>query len=140
MKHILYTICAVFLLVSCGEKEGGKTELPLEKRICGEWHSTSLPIDADIYINLSEDSKFELYQQIGDGCHHLYRGSWNLEDGILSGKYNDGESWASSYQVEIIDGMLMLTSDNDAAEESVFKKEEIPAQVRENCIIDVKSY
>ena len=139
MKNILYTICAVLLLASCNEKGGDDTNLPLEKRVCGEWHSTSLPIDADIYLSLSEDASFELYQQIGEGLYRLYRGEWNIENDILSGKYNDGEPWASSYQVEIVDGTLTLTSYNDAAEESAFRKEAIPAEVRDNCVVEVKS-
>lgn len=139
MKRILYTICAALLLTACVKDGDDDANLPLDKKICGEWHSTSLPIAADIYLEISEDHTFELYQQIGEGRHRLYRGKWNLEGDRLTGKYNDGEEWAASYQADVSNKVLTLVSNNDAAEKSTFKKEEIPSEVRENCIMEVKS-
>ncbi len=141
MKRILYIIAAALTVISCGEKNKGtgKTELTLEQKLYGEWHSTSLEIEADIYLSFTEDGKFELYQQVGEGAHRLYRGSWNLEETLLTGRYNDGEEWASAYNVTIADKTLTLTSANDAAEESVFSKKDIPAEVKEGCVVEVKS-
>lgn len=139
MKRILYILTAALLIASCGEKNGGKTELTLEQKLCAEWHSTFLPVDGDIYISFATDKTFELYQQIGEGAHRLYRGTWNLEENLLTGKYNDGEEWAAAYQADVSNKVLTLVSNNDAAEKSTFKKEEIPSEVRENCIIEVKS-
>lgn len=140
MKKILYMLSAALLLIACGDKNGGKeTEPALEELICGEWHSTSVAVDADIYMAFSEDKTFELYQKVGEGAYRLYRGTWNLEENILAGRYNDGEDWAASYEVIINDKTLTLTSKNDAAEESVFMKESIPAEVKEGCEIVVKS-
>lgn len=139
MKRILYTICAALLLTACVKDGDDDANLPLDKKICGEWRSTSLPIAADIYLELSEDRTFALYQQIGEGRHRLYRGEWNLEGNILTGRYNDTEEWAASYQADVSNKVLTLVSNNDAAEKSTFKKEEIPSEVRENCIIEVKS-
>lgn len=140
MKKILYMLSAALLLIACGEKSGGKESEPaLEDLICGEWHSSSVTIDADIYISFSEDKSFELYQKVGEGAYRLYRGKWNIEENILTGKYNDGEDWAASYEVIINDKTLTLTSKNDAAEESTFRKENIPAEVKEGCEVVVKS-
>ena len=142
MKRIIYMLAAALLIMSCGDNgtgNGGSTELPLEQKIIGEWHSTALSIEADIYLKFTEDKTFELYQKIGDGGHRLYRGSWNLEDNLLTGKYNDGEDWAASYLVTMHDKFLTLVSNNDAVEESVFAKEEIPAEVKETCEVEVKS-
>lgn len=139
MKRILYILAALLLLASCGEKNGSKTELTLEQKLCTEWHSTSLPVDGDIYISFSEDRTFELYQQIGQGAHRLYRGTWSLEENLLTGKYNDGEGWAAAYTITINDKQLTMTSVNDAAEESVFGREDIPEEVVQTCEIVVKS-
>lgn len=140
MKKILFIISALMLMVACGKNNGGdKTKLTLEQKLYGEWHSTSLPIDGEIYLSFSEDKTFELYQQIGEGAHRLYRGTWALEGNLLTGKYNDGEDWAASYNVDVADKTLTMTSNNDAAEASVYEKTEIPAEVKETCETIVRS-
>lgn len=139
MKKTLLIISTLILLASCGEKNGGKTELTLEQKLCTEWHSTFLPVDGDIYVSFNDNKTFELYQQIGEGAHRLYRGTWNLEENLLTGKYNDGEEWAAAYTITINDKQLTMTSVNDAAEESVFAKEDIPEEVVQTCEIIVKS-
>lgn len=140
MKKILYIISALMLFAACGDKNGGdKTGLTLEQKLCGEWHSTSLPVDGDVYIDFNEDKTFEMYQKIGEGAYRLYRGTWNLEENLLTGKYNDGEDWAAAYQVAMSDKFLTLTSGNDAAEETVYERSEIPASVEESCEVVVKS-
>lgn len=129
----------MLMLVSCSEK-GKDGKLTLEQEIFGEWHSTGLPVnDADIYISFAEDKTFELYQQIGSGAHRLYRGEWEIEGDILTGSYNDGEAWAASYSATISDGVLTMTSKNEASEKSTYKREAIPAEVKDNCVVVVKS-
>ena len=131
---------ALMLMVSCGGDKGGQqTGLTLEQKLCTEWHSTTLSLDADIYISFAENNTFELYQQIVEGAYRLYRGTWNLEEDILTGKYNDGEDWAAAYQISIEGETLTMTSKNDAAEVSVYKKAEIPATVKETSETIVKS-
>lgn len=146
MKKILYIMVAVLAFAGCtGEKEEADTPAPpvetetLSDQIVGEWHSTSLAVQADIYLSLAGDKTFELYQKIGEGAYRLYRGTWKLEDTVLSGKYNDGESWAASYEVSINGNSLSLTSKNDAAEKSSFTKTDIPEEVKDGCEIVVKS-
>ena len=140
MKKILYFISALMLMVSCGGDKGGQhTGLTLEQKLCTEWHSTTLSLDADIYISFAENNTFELYQQIVEGAYRLYRGTWNLEEDLLTGKYNDGEDWAAAYQISIEGETLTMTSKNDAAEVSIFKKAEIPATVIETSETLVKS-
>ena len=138
MKKLLYILTAVVALASCGEKAGtGKQTL--EQKVCAEWHSTQLPISGDIYIDFNGDKTFELYQQIGEGAYRLYRGTWNLEGDLLTGKYNDGEDWACAYTVALEGNKLTLTSSNSAAEVSVYEKSSIPASVKESCETVVKS-
>lgn len=152
MKRIIYFLFAALLFISCGgdKNEGGGTteptpgpgpepEVTLASLICREWHSTSLPVDADIYIDFTDDSKFELYQQIGEGAYRLYRGTWNVEEDILTGKYNDGEDWAASYTVAIDGNKMTLTSKNDAAETTRYEAKSIPEDVKAGCEVVVKS-
>ena len=140
MKKLLYIFSALMLLASCGKNEDDKKpELTLEQQLIGQWHSVSNSMEADLYIDFQEGKTFELYQQIGEGAHRLYRGTWNLEGTLLTGKYNDGEDWAAAYQVEMRDKQLVLTSNNETAEKSTYEKTEIPAEVKETCEVIVKS-
>lgn len=140
MKKILYILSALILMVSCGEKGGKQPELTLEQKLCTEWHSTTLSLGgADIYLSFEENNTFELYQKIVEGAYRLYRGTWNLEEDLLTGKYNDGEDWAAAYQISIDGKTLTMTSQNDASEVSVYEKKEIPATVKESSETIVKS-
>ena len=140
MKRLIYIFSALVLLASCGKNnDDNKPELTLEQQLVGQWHSVSNSLEADLYIDFQEGKTFELYQQIGEGAHRLYRGTWNLEGTLLTGKYNDGEDWAAAYQVEMREKQLVLTSNNDTAEKSTYEKAEIPAEVKETCEIIVKS-
>ena len=109
--------------------------------IAGEWHYTTTEsgVQIDVYLGLYADYTFDLYQKIGDGAYRLYRGTWNIEEGILTGKYNDGEPWAASYDAAVQDKTLTLTSKNDAAEVSTYTACEIPEEVRTGCEVVVKS-
>ena len=127
------------LLVSCDDKGDWRPTLTLEQKLCTEWHSTNLSLDADIYISFADNGTFELYQKIVEGAYRLYRGTWNLEEDLLTGKYNDGEDWAAAYKVTIVNNVLTLTSYNDTAEESVFEKAKIPSEIKETCEIEVRS-
>ena len=135
MKKTLYIIAAILLLMVTGCEKMGK----LEEKIISEWHSTSLSVDGDVYLSFADDRTYELYQKIGDGAYRLYRGTWNIEDGVLTGKYNDGEDWAASYDASIEKDILTLTSRNDAAEISVYASCEIPLEVKTGCEVVVKS-
>lgn len=154
MKKILYTILAAFILVSCGGNgnNGNNGEVPgpgpepivpaeptLQEKICGEWHTSNNQATADIYVSFTKDGAFELYQKIGDGAYRLYRGKWGVEDNVISGKYNDGNDWACSYEVEMGSESMTWTSQNDFAEKNVYNKAEIPASVKDNCVVEVKS-
>ena len=140
MKKILLIFAVLALVASCGKnEEGKKTEIDLEEQLIGQWHSTSISVEGDIYIEFYQEKSFELYQQIGEGAYRLYRGTWNLEGDLLTGKYNDGEDWAAAYKVAIEGDVLTMTSQNDAAETSTYKKSDIPSEVKERCETVVKS-
>lgn len=133
MKKLLYILAAALLMAACGK------ETPVEQGICGEWRSTSLSAEGEIYMSLTEDNKFELYQQIGEGRHRIYRGTYSFENDILTGKYNDGENWAYSYQVVLSGNTMTLTTLDESAQVSVFQREAIPAEVKDGSVVVVKS-
>ena len=137
MKKLLYILSALLILAGCGKDKDGK--MSLEEKLCGEWHSTSLSVSGDVYLDFSDDKTFGMYQKIGSGAYRLYRGTWNLENGLLTGKYNDGEDWAAAYEITIEGETLTLTSANDAAEKSVYKKTAIPEDIKTGCAVVVKS-
>lgn len=127
-------IAAVLLMTTGCDKMGN-----LEEQIIGDWHSTSISVDGDIYLSFAEDNTYEMYQKIGDGAYRLYRGTWNIAEGVLTGKYNDGEDWAAAYDASIDKAVLTLVSRNEAAEVSVYASCEIPQEVKTGCEVVVKS-
>ena len=138
MKKILYmAFAAVLLLTGCEKNETPKTAMEL---ICEKWHSTDNSFLRDIYSEFTSDGKFELYQQIGEGAYRLYRGTWSMEGSVISGMYNDGNPWAASYEVIFSGKSMTWKSMNEAEERTIYGLvDEIPAEVKENCIIVVKS-
>lgn len=132
MKKILYILSAAIMMVACNKEEA-------ENGIYGQWHSETVSTEADIYLSLTKDNKFELFQQIGEGRHRLYRGTWTLDGNILKGKYNDGEDWAYSYHAEFSKKSLTLTSLDESAQVTVFRREKIPADIKEGSVVIVKS-
>lgn len=163
-RTFLYIILAavICLMTGCEKKnptgtpgnDGGTTVIPPDENesnppvtetlldiICGEWHYLSADNKTDIYLNLMPDGRFELYQKFEAGIHHLYRGSWTLEDSTLSGIYNDGEAWNNSYIVTVSDdkNALNLKYTGDESADFLYSRTTIPESVKETCIIEVKS-
>lgn len=137
MKRLIYVaIVALAALAGC-DKENSKVPT-LEQRILGEWRGSEISVDAAIYISIKADGTFELYQKMASENFQLRRGTWTLEGDVLSGKYNDGEPWAASYKVSA-GGSLTLVSQAEGAETNVYIPCAIPAEVKNNCIIVVRS-
>jgi len=137
MKKLLYILAAVLILAACDRNKDSK-KTPAEL-LCGQWHSTSLTVSGDVYLDFTDDGRFEMYQKIGDGAYRLYRGTWYAEEDLLTGRYNDGEDWATAYRIAIDGTSLTMTSQNDAAEVSRFSSCTIPEEVKEKCEVVVKS-
>lgn len=150
MKKILYIAALLLSVLSCKEPVDPQpgpnppvVEKTLAEKIAGEWHCVVSDMDADIYLSLASDNKFELYQKVGEGAYRLYRGTWSLDEktAVLTGKYNDGEAWGSGYGVVLSEDENTLTLDPSAdGEDQTFRKESIPSDVKDGCVVVVKSY
>lgn len=154
MKKLLYIAVAFAAVLSCKdpidppippEPEPPVTEdKKLAEKIVGEWHCTFSDMDADIYVSFADGSAFELYQKVGEGSYRLYRGTWNIDEeaSVLNGKYNDGTEWGSSYTIAMSEdekSMTMSPKKASEPEEHVYRREDIPSEVKERSIVVVKS-
>ncbi len=140
MKKILYIFMAVAILAGC-KKPGTEEEIKIADNIAGEWHCSPSDIDAEIYVSFTAEGSFELYQMITAGSYRLYRGTWNFDESAktITGKYNDGEAWGSIYTVTMSEDTNSMTFVDSASNEYVYSRMEIPAEVKDNCIVVVKS-
>ncbi len=133
---------AIAVLAGCKDNgtQGGET-LTLAEKLAGEWRCSPSNIEAEIYVSFTNEGTFELYQQITEGAFRLYRGTYtvNEETGTISGKYNDGEAWGSNYTVAVSDDKNSMTFIDSASIEYVYSRQEIPASVKDNCVVEVKS-
>ncbi len=132
---------AMAIMAGCNGNKPEETPKTIEETIAGEWHCSPSNIDAEIYISFTAEGGFELYQQITEGAFRLYRGTWSIDHDtmVISGKYNDGESWGSSYTVTVSEDTNSMTFVDSASIEYVYSRQEIPAAVKDNCVVEVKS-
>lgn len=147
MKRILYIAIALIAFVSCDRTPDDPVkdpETPLGELALGQWHHSESAIATDIYLSLTDDHVFELYQKVGDGKYRLYRGNWTIDEElrVIGGKYNDDEPWSTDYNIGMSeDGNSMtLTPCSSDSESYTYVREDIPEEVLQNHIIVVKSY
>ena len=155
MKRVLlHLVCAMALLVGLtgcegfeiifgsGSGNGGgdnKTEEVgiVLTRCWGLKSFCDTPADMDIIIDFGKDGKFAIYQRTDQLTYTVFNGTYtaNEEASVLTGRYNDGTSWASSYHytVDIEAEELVLESIEKPAEVSVYKPTKLPASVTTKC-------
>ena len=136
ITNIILTVAAVICLAaSCQKEDLGPT---LDKALIGTWHLAETVVDgetldskvADVYLVLNSDCTFALYQKTGSQTdrYDLYTGVCYSEGGILSGTYESGNSWGSSYKYKVSGSSLTLTS-SDNMEEQVYDKDSLPENI-----------
>lgn len=110
--------------------------------IKGEWQLSQISTKAsiggqtvDVYVAFNDGGTFELYQMLGTGRYRKYAGTWSLLDKVLSGSYEGGAQWASSYNVEMDENrtQLILTT-TDGSEVQTYRKASIPQDVRNDSL------
>lgn len=138
MKKYIYLLAVAIIALAGCEKEGGK-DAGHTCVVCGQWRGEALSAEVGIYIDFLCNGTFELYQKMDNESFELRRGKWNLETGVLSGTYNDGEAWAASYKATVSDETLTLVAQSEGSETNRYKKCEIPAAIKDNCEVVVRS-
>ena len=116
---------------------GCKKEESTHEKLCGEWR-----LDNDqvaLYVGFYWDNTFEEYMMGADGQFELRRGKWQLGGNTISGTYNDGESWAYTYQISFSGENLKMISVEGEQFEKNYVRKDIPDAVKENCKTVVKS-
>lgn len=126
------------MLVGC-TKDGSR----VMDQLVGDWHYTAEEsgVKEDIWISFAQDGTFEMYQKIGEGAYWSTTGeyTYNEEDQSLTGVYSDRYPWKYSYKVSVTSTSLVMTAvelENYSVE---YKKETIPAEVREKSLPLTKS-
>lgn len=126
LNIILITFCAV-LFLACG-KEKDAASIVGSWEMC-DYQTKSVTIgeqSVTVIVAFSSDGTFTLYQKTGSEMRFAeYSGSWTLNGNMLSGKYEDDSSWASTYTVELSEDRLTLISSSVPAEVMTFTRTEI---------------
>ena len=136
MKRYLLLTAAALLVLLTGCEEEIPDDTPAMD-ITGEWSLTDISTKAavigsqtvSVYVSFKEEGKFELYQQTGQGWYSYYAGTWTLTDGTLSGSYDGGKPWGSSYTVTLSDNTMTLTTAS-GGETDTYVRTPIPDQVK----------
>lgn len=135
MKRIIYMTLALLSVIIMGT--GCKKE-KIQSNIAGEWHCTVE--ECDIYLAFNPEGTFELYQKLGEGRYYQYNGTWSVDKDIVSGTYNDGTSWGSSYQVKFNGSDKMtFSATNGSGEVNTYTRTSIPEEVMNGYLVAVKS-
>ena len=133
LKNIVLAFAVLAAVVSCGKKEKSLD-------ITGEWNLTRVETKSttigdqsvDVYVSFASDKSFEIYQMLGTGRYRKFSGTWTLTEKTLDGQYSDGTLWGSTYEVEIAEDVMTLSS--ASGEVSTYKKSSIPDSVKSNAI------
>lgn len=127
ISNILFCAVALFAVAACSDPEAEKLE-----KIVGEWHyaGTESGVAIDVYLGISSDYTFELYQKIGEGPHYLYKGKYKFDGEILTGTYSDYTPWAHDYKVSKSGKSLVLTSVAVPEYSLTYERQAIPESVK----------
>lgn len=138
-NNILIFASAMFLAVGCQE-----TLESITNEIVGDWHyqNTESEVAEDVWLSISEDGTFDLYQKIGSGVYWHSSGEYmvDVEKKILSGVYSDRYPWRYDYAFKVGASTLTLTAVQEESYVQTYNKETMPAEVREKSLeLDTKS-
>ena len=113
----------------------------MAEQLVGDWHysGTEQGAEVDVWIAFSADKTFDMYQRIGTGAYWHTTGKYKLNENVLSGVYSDKYPWKYEYSVKLYDATLVLTAEGVENYSVSYKRENIPAQVREKSLELTKS-
>ena len=137
-KYLVTALALVLALCACNKNN---TEPQKVQTVVGQWQLSSISTKAasigsetvEVYLEFIEGGSFNIYQVIGTGRPRAYSGSWELSDGLLSGKYSDGKKWGATYAVSFSGSNLVLTN-SSGGESDTYAPATIPQSVRDEAI------
>lgn len=99
--------------------------------ITGSWELMDITTKAasiggetiEVLIDFNSDNTFKLRQKLGEGRFKEYEGNWTLSGVKLSGKYSDGKSWGTTYDISLEGTTLTMIPDVEGTTESyIYRK------------------
>lgn len=111
--------------------------------LVGDWHYAAEENGKviDIWLSFSADDTFKLYQLVGEGAYWSSTGkySYDLEKGIISGRYSDQTPWAHDYKFDVKSTTLTLTAVDVPSYVVKYNRENVPSSVVEKSLPLTKS-
>lgn len=138
MKKYIYSLFAAVLLVltsGCSKDDEGSRSI--NSGVVGEWHLTmwnnEMPSDFDVYIEFMSDGTFNSYEKVETSFYVKYSGSFSVDGSRLSGRYNDGAPWRTTYDIELSSDSNTLTMNSNAnsAVVTAYTRTTIPTSVKD---------
>ena len=135
MKSLkIFSLMMLMLVAITGCSKEKSPVVSGDNAVVGQWVLTSWNEEApefNVYLSFENDGTFAIYQQVWSLDYECFKGTYQLEGSILTGKYADNSIWASGYKVETTDNTLVLYSQEDQSVKSVYEKCEIPTEIIE---------
>lgn len=142
-KIFVIVLVAVLGFTACntpnnGDNNGGGSTTqwsdsgsPIGEWVLTEWNgSKDLPMG--VYLCLSEDNKFDLYQHTYNILWVHYSGTFSLKGSTLTGKYSDGTDWNEytiKYNSSVEPKQIKLTRKGDDTDVAIYTATEIPDEI-----------
>lgn len=92
-----------------------------------EWRGSEPSFD--IYLVVNETGGITLWQNIDSHKWEMFQSAANINNGIISGIYTDGEAWGAEYHVTLEDGRMVWIDTEDTTDVSVYERCELPEEI-----------
>lgn len=137
MRKFIYSAFAILslsLFAGCNDDD-----TPSSNELIGEWHLTEWSGTAaegfDAYIQFTDATQCVLYQKVEKSVWESYQASYIFDGQTLTGVYNDGQPWGSTYKVVLEQKTMTLTGGPEGRQEvSTYTRETIPTSVKESAV------
>ena len=128
-KILSLAFVMLLALVGCESKvNGGKKQTVVGEWTLVQWNEATP--EFHVYIDFNADGTFEMYQQVWSFDYEYYNGKYSLNGDVMTGTYADGTPWACAYRVNVVDGQLIMYSQEDKSVTSVYEKCTIPVEIK----------
>lgn len=139
MKRIAVFLAMVMTFLTIGSCSKDKPENDGTGNLVGDWQMMDVTFNTKsaviggmtvtVYLRLSKDGSFGMWQQLGQGRFNSFTGTWSYSKGVLSGIYSDGNKWGSEYEVTLKENFLTMTALPDRMDVYSYSRCTIPDSV-----------